>query len=70
MFRNLSHNSQQKKHSWLIIRIIRIILEGGRLTRYVEVVGSNPTKAPRHFLEQETLSLLLSTGWFQERILA
>ena len=76
MFRNLSHNSQQKKHSWLIIRIIRIILEGGvaqwvgRLTRNVEVVGSNPTKAPRHFLEQETLSLLLSTGWFQERILA
>ena len=25
---------------------------------------------PRCFLEQETLSLLLSTGWFQERIRA
>ena len=32
-----------------------------RLTRNVEVVGSSP-------LEQETLPLLLSTGWFQERI--
>ena len=35
-----------------------------RLTRNVEVVGSSP----RCFLEQETLPLLLSTGWFQERI--
>jgi len=25
---------------------------------------------PRRFLEQETLPLLLSTGWFQERIRA
>jgi len=25
-------------------------------------------KGPRCFLEQETLLLLLSTGWFQERI--
>ena len=39
-----------------------------RLTRNVEVVGSSPIKAPRHFFEQETLALLLSTGWFQERI--
>ena len=29
-----------------------------------------PSKAPRCFLEQETLPLLLSTGWFQERIRA
>ena len=39
-----------------------------RLTRNVEVVGSSPNKAPRCFIEQETLPLLLSTGWFQERI--
>ena len=37
-----------------------------RLTRNVEVVGSSPIKDPRCFLEQETLPLLLSTGWFQE----
>ena len=41
-----------------------------RLTRNVEVVGSSPIKGPRCFLEQETLPLLLSTGWFQERIRA
>ena len=41
-----------------------------RLTRNVEVVGSSPIKGPRCFLEQETLPLLLSTGWFQERIQA
>ena len=41
-----------------------------RLSRNSEVVGSSPTKGPRCFLEQETLPLLLSTGWFQERIRA
>ena len=41
-----------------------------RLTRNVEVVGSSPIKGPRCFLEQETLPLLLSTGWFQEQIRA
>ena len=41
-----------------------------RLTRNVEVVGSSPIKGPRCFLDQETLPLLLSTGWFQERIQA
>ena len=40
------------------------------LTGNVEVVGSCPIKGPRCFLEQETLPLLLSTGWFQERIRA
>ena len=40
------------------------------LTRNMEVMGSNPIKGPRCFLEQETLPLLLSTGWFQERIQA
>ena len=39
-----------------------------RLTRNVEVVGSSPIKGC--FIEQETLPLLLSTGWFQERIRA
>ena len=43
---------------------------GARLTPNVEVVGSSPIKAPRCFLEQETLPLLLSTGWFKERIRA
>ena len=38
------------------------------LTRNVEVVGSSNIKGPRCFHEQETLPLLLSTGWFQERI--
>ena len=38
-----------------------------RLTRNEVVVGSSPIKGPRSFLEQETLPLLLSTGWFQER---
>ena len=37
-----------------------------RLTRDAEVVGSSPSC----FLEQEMLPLLLSTGWFQERIRA
>ena len=40
------------------------------LTRNVEVVGLSPIKSPHCFLEQETLPLLLSTGWFQERIRA
>ena len=35
-----------------------------RLTRNVEIVGSSPIKGPRYFIEQETLPLLLSTGWF------
>ena len=40
------------------------------LTRNVKVMGSSSIKGPRRFLEQETLPLLLSTGWFQERIRA
>jgi len=32
------------------------------------VIGSSPIKGPRCFLEQQSLPLLLSTGWFQERI--
>ena len=41
-----------------------------RLPRNVEVVGSSPIKGARCFPEQETLPLLPSTGWFQERIRA
>jgi len=57
-----------------IIFIFSFILRGGvaqwvvRLTRKLEVVG--PIKGHRCFLEQETLLLLLTTGWFQERIRA
>ena len=40
------------------------------LIRNVEVVGSSPIKGPQCFLEQETLPLLLSTGWSQELIRA
>ena len=40
------------------------------LTRNVGVMSSSPIKALRCFLEQETLPLLLSTGWFQEQIRA
>ena len=32
-------------------------------SRNVEVVGTNPNNDPRCFIEQETLPLLLSTGW-------
>ena len=37
-----------------------------------KVLGFEPLmiKGPRCFLEQETLILLLSTGWLQERIQA
>ena len=57
-----------------VIYSMHIILRGGvaqcvaRLTRNLEVVGSSSIKAPRCFLEQETVPLLLSAGWFQERI--
>ena len=34
------------------------------------VVGSSPIKGPRCLLQQERLPLLVSTGWFQERIRA
>ena len=39
-----------------------------RLTRNVAVVRFELNQRPPCFLEQETLHLLLSTGWFQERI--
>ena len=39
-----------------------------RLTRSIEVVRPSPIKGLRCFPEQETLRLMLSTGWFQEQI--
>jgi len=33
-------------------------------------VGSSPIEGTRCFFEQETLPLLLNTGWFHERIRA
>ena len=41
-----------------------------RLTHKVSVASSSPIKGPRCYLEQETLPLLLSIGWLQERIQA
>ena len=38
------------------------------LTHNVSVIGSIPIKGLRCFLEQEILTVLLSTGWFQEQI--
>ena len=38
-----------------------------RLIRNMSVVGSNPIKGSRCFLEQDTLPSFLSTSWFQER---
>ena len=58
----------------LYLQITSQSIEGGlaqwvaRLTRNAEVVGSSPINGPGCCLEQETLPLLLSTGWFQERI--
>ena len=40
------------------------------VARSVYVVGSNTIKGSRCFLEQETLPVLLSTGWFRERLRA
>jgi len=37
---------------------------------YTGNAGKLNTSGPRCFLEQEALPLLLSTGWFQERIRA
>jgi len=37
---------------------------------YTTNLNMRPTLCERCFLEQETLPLLLSTGWFQERIRA
>ena len=40
----------------------------GRLTHYQSVASLNLIKGSHCFLEQETLSSLFSTDWFQERI--
>jgi len=41
-----------------------------RMTHYLSPVGSNTNKGSRCLHEQETLPLLLSTGWLQERFRA
>ena len=41
-----------------------------RLACNVSVMGLSRIKGPCCFLEQATLPLLLSTGWFKERIRA
>jgi len=38
------------------------------VTRNGEIVGSSSIKRPRCFIEQDTIPLLLSTGWSQEQI--
>ena len=55
---------------WRVKSYIVIAQWVARLTRNAKVVGSSPIKGPRCFLEQDTLPLLLSTGWFQEQIRA
>ena len=73
--------NEAKNHHTLInkltlIKYFTIVYSDGvalwvaRLTRNVEVVGSSSIKDSLCFLEQETLPLLLSTGWLQERIRA
>ena len=58
-------------HKSTLFRIERGVVQWvSRLTGNPEVVGSSPIKGPRCFLEQETVPLLLSTGWFQEQIQA
>jgi len=54
----VSHKSNRKTHTCTGQCV-------ARLTRNVEVVGSSLIKGPLCFLEQDTLPLLLSTGWFQ-----
>ena len=58
-------------HMYPMTTLHIIMLKGRRgavgCTRNVEVVGSSPIKGPRCFIEQETLPLLLSSGWLQNR---
>jgi hypothetical protein len=58
-----------------IVRVIKIVIKWrhGRGVQTSNVMiasrmGSNPDRVSLCFLEKETLHLLLSTGWFQERI--
>ena len=46
---------------------IYILETWNQFLTHVEVVGLSPIKCPSCFLGQETLPLLLSTGWFQEQ---
>ena len=58
--------TQNSKYFIIVTQILKILDLQKRLFKcLVHVVGSSPIKGPRCFLEQETLRLLLSTGWFQ-----
>ena len=48
--------------------MLRIHLFGIFTSGCLSVVSSSPIKGSRCFLEQETLSSLISTGWFKEQI--
>ena len=66
----LSVNTNSAYPVLLLSRIDGVAQWAAPLTRNMSVLGSSPIKGPRRFLEQETLPLLLSTGWFQKRIRA
>jgi len=48
-------------HSGAVVSMFRLVIGGCLLG-----VRLNSIKGPRCFHKQETLPLLLSTGWFQE----
>jgi len=56
--------------SWVVHLTRNVAQWVVHLTRNVEVVGLSLIKGPPCFLEQETLPLLLRTGWFQKWIRA
>ena len=59
----MKNSANAVHHSWG-----RLAQWVARLIPNVEIVGLSPIKGPRCFLDQETLLLFLSTGWFQEWI--
>ena len=64
LIRNVEVVAQWVAH---LIRNVEVVAQWvAHLTRNGEVVVSSPSIGPHCFLEQETLPLLLSTGWFQE----
>jgi len=53
--------------SLMVCVIIGVALWVAHLSQSLSVVSLSLIKGPCFFLEQETLPLLLCTGWFQER---
>ena len=51
----------------MVCVIIDVALWVAHLSHSLSVVSLSLIKGPCFFLEQETLPLLLCTGWFQER---